>query len=65
MVNRVAFAFDPRRAAILLGAGNKLGANGRFDRHFIRTADTRFETHLHALQRRRGEVNMAKSWTTR
>lgn len=49
---RVAFAFDPRRAAILMVAGNKLGRNERrFYRQLIRTADARFDTHLQALQR--------------
>ena len=49
---RVAFAFDPRRAAILLVAGNKAGTNERrFYRQLIRTADARFATHLQALQR--------------
>src|SRR6266852_7821305 len=49
---RVAFAFDPRRSAILLVAGNKSGVNERrFYRQLIRTADARFTTHLHALQR--------------
>lgn len=52
---RVAFAFDPRRAAILLVAGNKLGTHERrFYRELIRTADRRFDTHLQALQRRQG-----------
>ena len=47
----VAFAFDPRRAAILLVAGKKSGTNERwFYRQLIRTADTRFDVHLHALQ---------------
>ena len=47
---RVAFAFDPHRSAILLVAGNKSGTNERrFYRQLIRTADARFETHLHAL----------------
>ena len=49
---RVAFAFDPRRSAILLVAGNKSGTNERrFYRQLIRTADRRFDAHLHALQR--------------
>ena len=49
---RVAFAFDPRRAAILLVAGNKSGMNERrFYRQLIRTADARFDAHLQALQR--------------
>jgi hypothetical protein len=53
---RVAFAFDPQRAAILLVAGNKSGVNERrFYRQLIRTADTRFDAHLQTLQRRKGE----------
>ena len=49
---RVAFAFDPHRSAILLVAGNKSGTNERrFYRQLIRTADARFDAHLHALQR--------------
>ncbi|OLE57336.1 MAG: addiction module toxin RelE [Cyanobacteria bacterium 13_1_40CM_2_61_4] len=52
---RVAFAFDPRRSAILLVAGNKSGTNERrFYRQLIRTADVRFETHLQALQQGKG-----------
>src|SRR5262249_43133018 len=50
---RVAFAFDPRRAAILLVAGNKSGMHERgFYRQLIRTADMRFDTHLQELQNR-------------
>jgi hypothetical protein len=49
---RVAFAFDPRRAAILLVAGNKSGTNERrFYRQLIRTADLRFDRHLQTLER--------------
>lgn len=52
---RVAFAFDLRRSAILLVAGNKSGTNERrFYRQLLRTADARFETHLQALQRGKG-----------
>ena len=44
---RVAFAFDPRRKAILLVAGDKSGASERrFYRELIRNADKRFEAHL-------------------
>ena len=44
---RVAFAFDPQRAAILLVAGNKTGVNERrFYRQLIRRADQRFDAHL-------------------
>jgi hypothetical protein len=41
---RVAFAFDPRRRAVLLVAGDKSGvAPDRFYRPFIRRAERRFE----------------------
>jgi len=48
---RVAFAFDPRRSAILLVAGNKSGTSERrFYRQLIRTADMRFDRHLQTLE---------------
>ena len=44
---RVAFAFDPRRRAILLVAGDKSGGSEkRFYRELIRKADERFDAHL-------------------
>jgi hypothetical protein len=44
---RVAFAFDPRRRAILLVAGDKSGiGERRFYRELIRKADGRFGRHL-------------------
>ncbi len=44
---RVAFAFDPRRKAILLVAGDKSGGSEkRFYRELIRKADERFDAHL-------------------
>jgi hypothetical protein len=44
---RVAFAFDSRREAILLVAGDKSGGGEqRFYRQLIRTADERFDGHL-------------------
>ena len=49
---RVAFAFDPKRNAILLVAGNKGGANlKRFYKSLIATADERFDDHLAELRR--------------
>jgi hypothetical protein len=43
----VAFAFDPRRRAILLVAGDKSGGSQkRFYRELIRRADERFDAHL-------------------
>ena len=50
---RVAFAFDPKRRAILLIAGDKSGSSGkRFYRELIRKADDRFAAHLERLKRR-------------
>jgi hypothetical protein len=44
---RVAFAFDPRRKAILLVAGDKSGGSEkRFYRELIRKADERFDAYL-------------------
>jgi len=44
---RVAFAFDPRRKAVLLVAGDKSGVSERrFYRELIRKADQRYGAHL-------------------
>lgn len=49
---RVAFAFDTKREAILLVAGDKSGVSEkRFYRELIRKADDRFDAHLARLQR--------------
>jgi hypothetical protein len=49
---RVAFAFDTKRQAILLVAGDKSGGGEkRFYRQLIRTADKRFDDHLEALKK--------------
>ena len=51
---RVAFAFDTRRHAILLVAGNKSGGSEkRFYNELIRKADTRFDAHLGRLRKER------------
>ena len=51
---RVAFAFDPKRQAVLLVAGDKSGGSEkRFYRRLIRKADERFDAHLTSLQERR------------
>jgi hypothetical protein len=48
---RLAFAFDPKRRAILLVAGDKSGTSEtRFYRALIRTADKRFAAHLESIQ---------------
>ena len=44
---RVAFAFDPKRSAILLTAGNKVRqSQKRFYQQLIEVADCRFRDHL-------------------
>ena len=47
---RVAFAYDPKRQAILLVAGNKSGVSEtRFYKELIRKADERFSRYLNEL----------------
>lgn len=49
---RVVFAFDPKRKAILLVAGDKSGVGDRtFYKRLIAKADDRFEAHLAHLAR--------------
>ena len=51
---RVAFAFDPRRKAILLVAGDKSGGSEkRFYRELLGKADERFDAHLARLKKER------------
>jgi hypothetical protein len=48
---RVAFAFDPKRKAILLVAGDKSGGSEKkFYKQLIAKADKRFDAHLNRLQ---------------
>jgi hypothetical protein len=48
---RVAFAFDPKRRAVLLVAGNKAGVTEkRFYKQLVRKADERFDDHLKRLE---------------
>ena len=48
---RVAFAFDPKRMAILLAGGDKAGADQkRFYKLLIAVADRRFDDHLAELK---------------
>lgn len=47
---RVLFAFDPRRAAILLIGGDKTG-KGRWYQQFVPVADRLYDEHLETLQR--------------
>jgi hypothetical protein len=49
---RVAFAFDPKRQAILLVAADKTGVSQkRFYRQLIAKADARLSEHLTALRK--------------
>jgi hypothetical protein len=51
---RVAFAFDPKRRAILLVAGDKSGTSERrFYRELIRKADERFGAHLVRIKQKK------------
>ena len=53
---RVAFAFDPRRRALLLVGGSKSGTpEKRFYRELLRIADARFDAHLKKLKRSKGD----------
>jgi hypothetical protein len=50
---RVAFAFDPKRKAVLLVAGDKSGVSGkRFYRELIKKADDRYDYHLARLKKK-------------
>lgn len=52
---RVAFAFDPKREAILLVGGDKSGVSQKqFYKNLIRKADDRFEQHLARLKKAEG-----------
>ena len=48
---RIAFAFDPKRRAIILVGGDKAGvAQRRFYKALITKADARFDEHLDSLK---------------
>jgi len=50
---RLAFAFDPKRHAILLVCGDKSGSSQkRFYKEMIKKADNRFDNHLSKLNKR-------------
>ena len=53
---RIAFAFDPKRQAILLVGGDKAGADQRrFYKRLIAVADARLDEHLAALAALKGK----------
>lgn len=50
---RVAFAFDPKRKAVLLVAGDKSGGKEkRFYRELIKKADDRYDAHLARIKKK-------------
>jgi len=64
----MAFAFDIKRAALLLVAGNKSGTGqARFCRELIRKADERFDAHLDRLKQKEkaktGKAIREEKWT--
>lgn len=55
---RVAFAFDPKRQAILLVGGDKSGVSEkRFYQQLIRKADARFNEHVAGFKKERRKNN--------
>lgn len=58
---RIAFAFDPRRHAVLLVGGDKAGAKQRrFYQRLIHVADERYDAHLATLVPRGKESSHGK-----
>jgi hypothetical protein len=51
---RILFVFDPRRAAVMLVAGNKAGQWNRWYEQAIPVADRRYNEHLAALAEQEG-----------
>ena len=59
---RFAFAFDPKRRAIVLCGGSKSGSSQRrFYRQLIDTADKRFNVHLAAVKQAAAGQSSSKS----
>jgi hypothetical protein len=53
---RFAFAFDPKRRAIILCGGDKSGVSEKkFYRDLIRKADERFAIHVNRIKREKGK----------
>ena len=52
---RILFAFDPRRRAILLLAGDKQGAWAKWYRKNLSVADDRYDEHLENLKKKGGQ----------
>lgn len=49
---RILFAFDPRRTAVMLFAGDKRGTWNQWYAKHIPIADSRFDVHLQMLRRK-------------
>ncbi len=47
---RAFFAFDPKRKAVLLCAGNKSGNEKRFYKRMIPLADKEYQNHLESME---------------
>jgi hypothetical protein len=59
---RVAFAFDPKRKAILLTAGDKSGGSeAKFYKALIKKADARFDSYLKQLKEKERPKGKGKS----
>lgn len=54
---RILFVFDPRRAAVLLVAGDKAGQWNRWYEQAIPVADRRYDDHLAALAEQEGTTS--------
>jgi len=53
---RFAFAFDPKRRAIILCSGDKSGVSEkRFYRQMIDRADARFDSHVATIRKQKGK----------
>jgi len=53
---RFAFAFDPKRRAIILCGGDKSGVSEkRFYRQMIDRADARFDSHVATIRKQKGK----------
>lgn len=49
---RIAFAFDPKRRAVVLCGGDKAGISGdRFYRNLVKRAEKRFADHLREMEK--------------
>jgi hypothetical protein len=60
---RILFAFDPRRRAIMLVAGDKRGAWARWYATNIPIADDRYDEHLAALEQQERDAKQAAKRT--